>query len=200
MNEARPQELNDDFIRTWTISGSRDGVVEFTIKLKHSGAVTPLFFAKHNNLSGLKLLGFGGEFTQERAKEHSSSQVWMAAGSGVTPFLAMLEELKASSSPGPAIRMLLATRRADLAIAEPFLRAPAIIKELNLFITDGSDDKDTFGGAKVFHRRPNDEDVVVGDETATTTYFVCGPDGFLKSMLKPLNGRGANVVTESFAF
>ena len=199
MNEARPQELNDDFIRTWTISGSRDGVIEFTIKLKNEGAVTPLFFARHKNLSGLKLLGFGGEFTQERAKE-SSSQVWMAAGSGVTPFLAMLEELKASpSSLLPTISMLLAIRRADLAIAQPFLQAPSIIKELSLFVTDGDDISDaTIGGAHVFCRRPNENDVVIHAEMATC--FVCGPDGFLKSMLKPLNGRGAKVVTESFAF
>ncbi|KAH8081976.1 hypothetical protein BXZ70DRAFT_629787 [Cristinia sonorae] len=121
-----PASINDDRVRTWTVSraenlrmGSTTGRSEWfavTMREKKGGAVTGALFAMARKVRekrpellrdatplGLKvqLVGIVGEFTLDAAKqdvdEAPRPMVWFAGGIGVTPFLSMLTSLTAPS-------------------------------------------------------------------------------------------------------
>jgi ferredoxin-NADP reductase/predicted pyridoxine 5'-phosphate oxidase superfamily flavin-nucleotide-binding protein len=181
MNQARPQSLSDDFVRTWTISNavspSAEPLLEFTVKRKSGGAVSPLLHANQNSLAGLRLLGFGGDFDAIAP----GANVWIAAGSGVTPFMAALPSLSSSNSD---VTMVLVVRQADAALATPFQRSPHV--KLSLFVTDGPTG------------RPTSFPVALG-----ATYWICGPQPFMELVRESLVAAGVSpsaLRSETFDF
>lgn len=180
MNQARPQSLSDDFVRTWTISNavspSAEPLLEFTVKRKSGGAVSPLLHANQNSLAGLRLLGFGGDFDAIAP----GANVWIAAGSGVTPFMAVLSSLSSDSN----VTMVLVVRQADAALAMPFQHSPHI--KLSLFVTDG------------LTGRPTSFPVALG-----ATYWICGPQPFMELVRESLVAAGVTPTalrSEKFDF
>lgn len=120
MAPLKPSSVNDDRIRTWTISSahpSRDGTNQFalTMREKPGGAVTGALFSIARKLASVKpellvdsrllglsvkLVGIAGDFTLQRPLSVPSaaqssptstvSMLWVAGGIGITPFLSML--------------------------------------------------------------------------------------------------------------
>ncbi|KAJ1301932.1 hypothetical protein OPQ81_000771 [Rhizoctonia solani] len=97
--------LNDDGIRTWTVSGrSPSGALQLTIREKKGGYVTGRLFMMAKKMEemmpgllqdtrpvGLQvsLLGIDGNFT---LPSENKKLLWIAGGIGITPFLSMLKE------------------------------------------------------------------------------------------------------------
>ncbi len=115
MNETQPQAVNDDYLRTWTISSAStfnpesqqfDPVerVDITVKLKLDGRVSYFLhqektLLKHdiNRKLEVTLAGIGGEFSCFKKESSEASpripqqMLWVAGGVGVTPFMSMWE-------------------------------------------------------------------------------------------------------------
>ncbi|KAK8053904.1 hypothetical protein PG996_013205 [Apiospora saccharicola] len=121
MRDDDPQSLNDDFMRTFTISSSRippsspssADPIEFEITARRHGPATGLL-AKWNLRVPLSLpvLGFGGEeafrlpmlaqatknSTNENP-EHETTSVFVAGGVGITPLMAQAKGVLQSLPP-----------------------------------------------------------------------------------------------------
>ncbi|KDR68320.1 hypothetical protein GALMADRAFT_257293 [Galerina marginata CBS 339.88] len=144
MAPGRPSSINDDFIRTWTVSsatpvGTDNRHFALTMRLKPGGVVTGALFnltrklAEHrrdmlddSRALSLKvdIVGISGEFILPELVAVSSPAkeikhlVWIAGGIGVTPFLSMLAALAKASEPPPwDITFLISTREPDVILA-----------------------------------------------------------------------------------
>lgn len=139
-----PIAVNDDFIRTWTISSSAVPGTEtrrfaLTIKEKPRGTVTGLLFkmvrklkpemmdnARVMNLT-VNLAGISGDFVLPKStvaiadaptEKGNRQLLWIAGGIGVTPFLSMLSAL--SRSPADLrydITLIVSTREPSVMIS-----------------------------------------------------------------------------------
>ncbi|CCO32547.1 hypothetical protein BN14_06609 [Rhizoctonia solani AG-1 IB] len=120
--------LNDDGVRTWTISGqSPTGALQLTIREKQGGYVTSRLFEIAKKMAqmmpglledarpvGLQvsLIGIDGDFV---LPSEGKRLLWVAGGVGVTPFLAMLKGMTRSSERWDVV-LVLATRRLDVEV------------------------------------------------------------------------------------
>jgi hypothetical protein len=132
MASHNPQSVNDDHIRTWTVSKHSGKTFSMTIRLLPGGTATTAFFSIASKLAQVRpellkdsrplqltvnLLGFSGGFVLPQAS--SMKLLWLAGGIGITPFLAMLRSLEAGD-----IRLVLAAR-------DPETLLPLIIDAYN---------------------------------------------------------------------
>jgi ferredoxin-NADP reductase/predicted pyridoxine 5'-phosphate oxidase superfamily flavin-nucleotide-binding protein len=149
MRNEDPRSLNDDFVRTFTISsvpryGAEDkGRKEegFDVTIRRVGKVTALLF-EQGERSGLEipLLGVGGEFRIEQRSEAGETPLtpFIAAGVGITPLLGQLASLELSPA---AFRLFWTVRSADLGlVADTLTSFPALAPLTNLFVTRGGAD------------------------------------------------------------
>ncbi|QRW23296.1 oxidoreductase FAD/NAD(P)-binding protein [Rhizoctonia solani] len=118
--------LNDDGIRTWTVSGqSPTGAVQLTIREKQGGYVTSRLFTiakkMEQMMPGLledtrpvgmqvSLVGVDGDFILPL---EGKKLLWVAGGVGITPFLAMLKGTARTEEKWDVV-LALATRRVDV--------------------------------------------------------------------------------------
>ncbi|KAI0086996.1 hypothetical protein BDY19DRAFT_893860 [Irpex rosettiformis] len=117
MAPMKPTSINDDRIRTWTISSidaSSDGTKTFdlTMREKPGGLVTGALFMIARTLVTkrpelledfrsvdlrVKLVGIAGSFTFVNHPQETSvarhSALWLAGGIGVTPFMSMMKAI-----------------------------------------------------------------------------------------------------------
>ncbi|CAE6452227.1 unnamed protein product [Rhizoctonia solani] len=120
--------LNDDGIRTWTVSGqSTSGALQLTIREKPGGYVTSRLFAIARKMeqmmpglledtrpAGLQvsLVGIDGDFM---LPSEGKRLLWVAGGVGITPFLAMLKGIARTDQQWDVV-LLLAVRRGDVEV------------------------------------------------------------------------------------
>lgn len=136
MSPYNPTSVNDDHIRTWTVSSSSTGPTHgFTITLRHKigGALTTAFFAIADKLLTfrkelladtrpldlkLKIAGVTGNFILPPPSLSPSRRrdfVWFAGGIGVTPFLSMLKSLRETvKDEEVTIHLIFSTREPDI--------------------------------------------------------------------------------------
>lgn len=148
MAPTRPSSVNDDFIRTWTVSSAakerKTRMFSLTMREKPGGTVTGALFSlarslresKRNDMRemavAVKVAGVMGEFclpTSPRTEEGSvRKMVWIAGGIGVTPFLSMLRAVLEGRSGGWDITLILS------------MREPEVILPLVFSILEGAPD------------------------------------------------------------
>ena len=95
MRDDDPASLNDDYVRTFTVSsypGRNLASNEFEMMIRRHGSVTNHLF-RTNERAGLEvpLKGFGGSF--QIATHNGSIVPFVAGGIGITPLLAQLPDL-----------------------------------------------------------------------------------------------------------
>ncbi|QIX02034.1 hypothetical protein AMS68_007551 [Peltaster fructicola] len=202
MREDDPRSLNDDFVRTFTVSSAPDEGNEFEITIRHVGVVTEYMSryqgTEHEDRRRLEVgvMGFGGEFDvlQRTSMEDIS---FIAAGVGITPLLSALPGLDLLR-----VRLLWTIKAADVWLVVDTLKSyPGLASRTSVYVTgqvDGQARQELSDTRTcVFERRVSAEDVTA--LTATRTY-ICTSVPFRKVLLTWLAGHSKEILVEDFNF
>lgn len=227
MRDDDPASLNDDFVRTFTVSNAApaggdttttitDGA-ELQITARRHGPATGLLW-RHNTRVPLELpvLGFGGsdEFRAPvggsgggEGEETTKEAVFVAGGVGITPVLAQAPGLLSSSS---NFFLLWSLRAADLPLAlDSFARCDGLAARSRLFVSgDASAAAEDISrlrglGAEVKAGRLTRDDVLRRGEGASggghgRKFYCCAGPGLVKALLGWLEDE--EMVYESFQY
>lgn len=210
MRPDDPQSLNDDFVRTFTVSSppptDLSDSAGFEITVRTIGPVTG-YLSRHNIRVPLEIpvLGFGGEDDiRISVDEEDKSAVFIAAGVGITPLLAQAGALiGCKSSKDLQLRVLWSLRAVDIPLAVHVLDKVAGLAHLvNLYVTGivGESERETLAkiqasGVSVEARRMERDDVTGGGKKK---YYLCVGTDMQRVLMKWLDG--AEVVAESFNY
>lgn len=198
MRDDDPKSLNDDFLRTFTVSSRQDSPVgpgQFEITIRKVGPVTDFLF-KHNVRSQLEIpiQGFGGEFF---IKQDNEKIGFVAGGVGITPLLAQAQDLDLN-----ALQLYWTLRGDDLPLAQDtFDRIPGMAKSTKLFVTGKiNENSDAWksvstAGAVIEKRRVNVMDV---SESTISKWYLCIGKTLRSSLLEWLEGK--TVLYEDFDY
>ncbi|KAJ3272547.1 hypothetical protein HDV01_005499 [Terramyces sp. JEL0728] len=209
MNNGNPQSLNDDKIRTWTISSSPafDGrefvptdVISCTIKHVPTGLISS--FLHHSDSIQRQVqpryVGSGGDFSCfDQQNNIPSNLVFVAGGIGITPFLSMVAAIENAKLQNISIQFLFAGRKDEFALLNLILNKRSVT---NIKMFDSSH-KHQHDQIQVFNRRISINDIPEWKEG--THLYVCGPVAMMKDVAKWSKETGypqGNVHKESFFF
>ncbi|TQN69128.1 hypothetical protein CSHISOI_06335 [Colletotrichum shisoi] len=206
MRDDEPQSLNDDFVRTFTVSRPpSEDCSEVEITARRKGPVTDLLWRWNLRVPlEVPLLGFGGEEAfrlGRRGGEDGVDEVFVAAGVGITPLLAQAGGVLGL---GGRLRVYWSVRGQDVKLVRDVCgRIDGLAGVMRVFITGRVEEAEEAViteiealGAAVEKRRLGEADVK--DGTSKRRFFLCTG----QEMLKALNGwlEGEEVVWEDFAF
>ncbi|ELR04925.1 hypothetical protein GMDG_00183 [Pseudogymnoascus destructans 20631-21] len=214
MRDEDPQSLNDDLVRTFTVSSSPPSVeaesaaAEFEITIRKVGRVTGFLFKRDGGKKGLTIpvSGFGGEFVDESTEGVREKTVYIAGGVGITPFLALMG-LKVDKG----VTLFWTVREADLGlVADALEKIEGLGAALKLFITGVSaegglggrvDKGEVLGrivkdGGVVWERRIEKEDLV--GEKGGARWMLCAGKPLRSKVLEWLEWE--RVMWEDFDY
>jgi NAD(P)H-flavin reductase len=216
MRDDDPRSLNDDFVRTFTVS-SPPGLPphpsksladdEFEMTIRNVGVVTGLLF-KHG-LGGrerqadfeVSIKGFGGSFVVEQDKK-APVVAFIAAGVGITPLMPCLPCLRFES-----LRLIWTIRVADVGLAIDLLdRHQDLAQSLTLFITGEASASNKKNDAlerikksavRIEYRRLDQTDIE-SLRSEVQRWYVCTGASQRNALLQWLSGE--EVVYEDYNF
>lgn len=206
MKDDDPQSLNDDFVRTFTVSSVApvDGGAarELQITARRHGPATDLLMRQNLRAPlDLGVLGFGGKDEFQLPTTPDARQaVFIAGGVGITP---MLAQGQAALDAGVDLTLLWTVRGDDVPLVEDtFRRIPGLARVTKLFITGtGAGDhlSAALGAAEasVEGRRIQEADVA-RLRGAQRRFYLCAPSGLIESVNRWLEGE--DVVWEDFGY
>ncbi|KAF1828960.1 hypothetical protein BDW02DRAFT_191707 [Decorospora gaudefroyi] len=139
MRDNDPSSLNDDFVRTFTITSvpkscdgkDQKGEKVFDITIRRIGPVTNLLF-RQDTEGGLEvpILGVGGDFN---IRQGPNVTTFIAGGVGITPLLAQLHTLHRTPD---RLSVLWSVRVADAGfVRDSFTRYPGLAGCTTVFFT-----------------------------------------------------------------
>jgi len=199
MRDDDPASLNDDFVRTFTISShpSTLPAEEFEITLRTNGPVTT-FLRRQNPRAALEVsvLGVGGEFIFDQSDD--GVMPFIAGGVGITPLLGQLKSLDISK-----LRLLWIIRVDDVGfVLDTFERNVGLAKVTTVFFTGGQKthhsaklEKVKAAGANLKIGRPKKEDLL---EHEAEKWYLCAGNPLRKQLLEWLEGKV--VIFENFDY
>ncbi|KAK5166942.1 uncharacterized protein LTR77_007671 [Saxophila tyrrhenica] len=198
MRDDDPRSINDDFVRTFTVSslpGTPPDPVrrlkddEFEITIRKVGAVTDHLFrhlGKESRERGMHELevgvkGFGGEFEIQQNGEERIC--FVAAGVGITPILPSLWSIDYNAG----------------LVKDTLEQHPELSQSLSLFVTDAEEGWAEVQELKrmsltVQSRRMQRSDL----DLDVSKYYLCTPLALRKQLLEWLPGK--ELVFEDFNF
>ncbi|KAL9057725.1 MAG: hypothetical protein Q9162_002199 [Coniocarpon cinnabarinum] len=204
MQDDDPTSLNDDYVRTFTVSSppgqsgkSSDDNFECTVK--SVGNVTKYMFQQHAR-HGLEIpmLGFGGDFKIEQKDDGITP--FVAGGVGITPVLGCLPTLDMKR-----FKLFWTLHISDVNLAiDTIERSPSLAAGVDIYLTGVKDEvkarEDTVAlltaGVKTSFRRLTRTDLE--QEELSNTWYMCVGPQLQKTLLEWLNGK--EVIYESFDF
>ena len=210
MRDDDPRSLNDDFVRTFTVSsppGHPPNPVrrlkddEFEITVRRVGTVTEELFRHRGSERGDRMdlevgvKGFGGEF--EVRQEGGESVGFVAAGVGITPLLPCVGSLDLKR-----LSLLWTVRKEDVGLVEDVLNAhPGLAGRLTLFVTNAVDGetinlKTKIDGINLQKRRLGKQDLDLEGEVQK--YYLCTGTSMRKQLMEWLPDK--ELIFEDFNF
>ena len=212
MNDANPRSLNDDFVRTFTVSSPPPGALgapphdEFEITIRNVGVATDWLFRSRASAGvEVPLRGFGGTFAiaqqQQQQQQHEDGRAvpFVAGGIGITPLLAQASQLDLKR-----LRLFWSVNARDLGLVEDtFGKYPGLAARTVGFVSGVNGEADPAvddalkriegKGAKVARRRIRQEDI--DEESLSDTWYFCvGPA--LKKLLLGWLGNKTSVYED----
>ena len=221
MREDDPASLNDDFVRTFTIS-SPPGVVsteeteikdgtEFEVTARTHGPATGLL-AKHNIKAvplEIPIVGFGGEEGfRLAALGEGRVPVFVAGGVGITPLLAQVGDMLNTEE--VRLRVVWTLRAEDLPLAVEVVEGNKGLGGMTrLFVTGtmGDRGRELVGrlerlGVRVVERRIERDDLLKTEDGEVKDkgrkFYLCVSPGLQKVLVEWLAGE--DMVSESFNY
>lgn len=216
-HEGLEASLNDDNIRTWTVSSSHNAATQtfdLTMKEKQGGAITSRLFniaralSKHRPELMLDttpldmtvgLVGIGGVFT---VPEKATKLLFVAGGIGITPFLSMLSAITSAEGHNDLDVILVISAREPQIAAELVQAAvgpPRSSLQVHIFSNSEMSTVDT--PAIVMHQGRLDPTFFETiDDVKVRDVFVCGPILFEEMVIDSLQGNGGTIYRENFAY
>ncbi len=204
MRDSAPLSLNDDYVRTFTVSradwDAGASVSEFEVTVRREGTVTAFMQdAPERRLNAVGVRGFGGDFSIECAE--GAVTPFVTGGVGITPVLAQLGAIPLAS-----FRLLWTVRADEIGlVADTFARHPDLAASTDLFLTGDASGLDGDGQAHVravtalarniTHRRLNQADLAGLD---APTWYLCTGNALRQTLLDWLVGK--KVIYESFDY
>lgn len=191
MRDDDPKSINDDFLRTFTVSSRQDTLDaydQFEITIRKVGPVTNFLF-RHNVRSELEvpLQGFGGEFF---IKQDGEKVAFVAGGVGITPLLAQAKDLSLER-----VQLYWTVRGEDIPLViDTFERIPGLARSTKLFVTGKGDEasdawkKLSATGTSVEKRRMTKDDI---SEDIASRWYLCTSASFRNTLLEWLDGKSA---------
>ncbi|KAJ5897117.1 uncharacterized protein N7473_006516 [Penicillium subrubescens] len=211
MADSAPESINDDRVRTWTVSSAHEGQnatwFELTMRKMPGGAVTGALFniledyslnqmghlVKFNGSVSAEIVGITGDFFINSDKLDVS---WIAGGIGITPFLAMIQALEQRGSRAEGdIFLVLATREPEimLRLIQPALErmAPTVSIKVEIF-TNKAVDMEPFNrqNAKITVHQGRIRPEYWRGTSKDKEVFICGPNGFGDSVVNGMQAAG----------
>lgn len=211
MRDDDPRSLNDDFVRTFTVSsppGDPPNPVrrlkddEFEITVRKVGAVTEELFKHKGSEQGDRMdlevgvKGFGGEF-EVRQESEDEVVAFVAAGVGITPLLPCLGTLDLQR-----LVLLWTVRKEDLGLVEDVVGSfPELRRNLVLFATNAGEGevvkiKSGPADIDVRQRRLGKDDTTL--EGRVQRYYLCTATPMRKQLMEWLPDK--ELVFEDFNF
>lgn len=214
MRDDDPLSINDDFVRTFTVSSPpgdpplptrnlKDD--EFEITIRKVGVVTDYLFKHQGKESANRrnyeldfevgVKGFGGEF--EVQQDAGEKVCFVAAGVGITPLLPSLWTLNYSR-----LELVWSIRQGDIGLVlDTFDQHPSLRDYLTVFLTNASDgnadvEKLKKTGARIETRRVGQADLYFGPEVKK--YYLCTPAQMRKQLMAWLPEK--ELIFEEFNF
>ena len=201
MNDADPTSLNDDLVRSFTVTSDAPVTGEhtqsFELVVRNVGRVTGHLF-KSNLRAGLNAssVGFGSRF----AFDASAGVIgFVAGGVGITPLLNQM-----IATPASRLKVWWTVGAKDLSIAQSLVRSWKEIPDLRLFVTgvvlpshEESLNKIKEAGIQIVQRRLKRGDLTPNPYKISKWYICAVPQ--LKLTLEEWL-RGEETVSEDFNF
>lgn len=198
MRDNDPTSLNDDFVRTFTISSipADSKEKEFDITIRKVGPITNFLF-QQNDRAGFEvpILGLGGDFKIEQAEGITP---FIAGGVGITPLLGQMKTLKIS--PG-SFKLFWTLKGEDIELAVNILQQyPNLANCTALFLTGEPASSDQLSrmrkkGARIEERRLTKGDLNGLD---ATRWYLCAGKVLRSQILGWLEGK--TVIFENFDY
>ncbi|OQN98417.1 hypothetical protein B0A48_15686 [Cryoendolithus antarcticus] len=211
MRDDDPLSINDDYVRTFTVSSppgdpprpsQRLKDDEFEVTVRKIGRVTEELFKHVGTENGdrvpfeVGIKGFGGDFEISTAAGRAA---FIAAGIGITPLLSSLDSIEDLS-------VIWTIRKEDLGLVQDVLNKGAeIASRLRLFVTNVSSEATTSeetlfsdfekAGVQIERRRLQRSDVELTD---VETIYLCTAVPMRKQLMEWLPER--KLVFEDFNF
>ncbi|KAI9696903.1 MAG: hypothetical protein M1820_007978 [Bogoriella megaspora] len=205
MRDDDPLSINDDFVRTFTVSSPPElkeqkvDSGEFEITVRKVGPVTE-FLSKQQRMGvELPLKGFGGDFKVEQDNKGTVTP-FIAGGVGITPLLPQKGELDEKR-----MKIFWTIAKEDVGLVVDTLEHwPELAASTNVFLTgkDSSPDLDDqikrleSLGTKVVVRRLQKEDFDLGE--SCPIWYTCTSPVLRNTLIDWLKGK--KVVYEDFNF
>lgn len=207
MRDDDPRSLNDDYIRTFTISSTPRSLngpddEEFDITIRLHGPVTAfLMSGRANKDLELPIRAFGGDFKIQTTPDTAAVLPMVAGGVGITPLLGQLSDIDLKQ-----LRLFWTLRLEDADFAIDTLnRYPGLGAGTSLFFTAGGAELSEKAknathqlevqGAMVYHRRLKKADL---DAVESNVWHICAAPTLQKQLLEWLDGK--KVLYESFDY
>ncbi|MBU1670869.1 MAG: 2Fe-2S iron-sulfur cluster binding domain-containing protein [Actinobacteria bacterium] len=162
--------------------------LDITVRKMPSGFVSVYLCEEAAVGDVFELSGPGGSFYHEPMTD-SRELVFLAGGSGVTPFMSMVRSF-ADLDAGPRVHLVYGSRTLDDVIFEDELAAMARTHEsfrLDLVISEPPDE---FSGCRGFLDAPMLSSLLDGAEGKT--FFICGPHAMYGLCTGALEGLGVS--------
>jgi len=224
MAEHTPVSVNDDRIRTWTISsshepGSRARIFKITMREKPNGAVTGAIFRlarklretqstptldTHSFKIDVGVAGVSGDFVLP-SKEEPLKVLWVAGGIGATPFIAFIGALARRHDADVDAVFALSTREPEVLV--PLIREalgdgplpPGLRLQFDIFTHEQGPSVKLLQGLseqiKVKVTKSRITDTYWDDnDVAQREVWVCGPAPFEGWVTKSLEKCGLKLV------
>jgi len=225
MDPWKPTSLNDDRIRTWTVSSAhvagKTQTFELTMREKPGGVVTGALFAVARKLREgmphvmedcrvlgmiVRLVGVAGEFVLPPVQDLAVRKLlFVAGGIGITPFLSMLKAIREGGEERDVV-LLISTREPEVllnlvveATSPPFAKLRLVV---HVFSSQEIPDLDVPGAELKKHSSRISQTFWANglEDVGEREVYLCGPPEFNKTIQEHSGLEAGRIHSEGFNY